>query len=75
MGKDGVRCGAAKYTMRATRGLPALPPSRSSRTCRLLLWHGAWHGAWHVQAWPGLGALTLADSFTLTQREKWDGLH
>lgn len=47
-----------------------------------MAWHGMAWGQWTMGhgthkpglAWPG-GSLTLADSFTLTQREKWDGLH
>lgn len=48
-----------------------------------MAWHGMGHwtmgGIGHGMrrpglAWPG-GSLTLADSFTRTQREKWDGLH
>lgn len=54
-----------EYTMRATGGLPL--PSNSSRTCRTVIMAWAKEGV----GWPGLGGLTLADSFTLTQREKY----
>lgn len=77
--------------MRATRGLRFLPPTPHEPAVLfllLLVWYGhgmARHGALdhggigHGMrrpglAWPG-GSLTLADSFTRTQREKWDGLH
>lgn len=49
-------------------------PSRSSRTCRScysgMAWAWAWAGRGHGQAWAGLVALTLADSFTLAQKRK-----
>jgi hypothetical protein len=51
--------------MRATRGLPFLPTPHEHAV--LLLWHGhgmAWAWTKEDVGWPGLGALTLADSFS-----------